>query len=274
MIPTGRRARPGPAGGRPAELYRAGRAWSHGGPIHRLSETRGRDRMRAVVHDSVRAAGGAANRGGRAARAEGRRGPRQGPRHDGQPVGLRLSRRGAVLHRATSPACGGRSTGSSAASWREKSKPSAQPSHGSRSATRSSACSGLRRARGVRLCCGRAARLAHKPAGMTFEEAASVLRRRDHGAGVPAAGGPPAGPEDPRLRRVRIDRHGGRAARQALRRPRHRGVRHQERRARAIARRRRGRRLHCGRTSRRTARRTTSSSTPSASTRSGGAEAR
>ena len=35
VIPTGRRARPGPAGGRPAELYRAGRAWKHGGPIHR-----------------------------------------------------------------------------------------------------------------------------------------------------------------------------------------------------------------------------------------------
>ena len=34
VIPTGRRARPGPAGGRPAELYRAGRSWSHGGPIH------------------------------------------------------------------------------------------------------------------------------------------------------------------------------------------------------------------------------------------------
>ncbi|HLO35953.1 MAG TPA: NUDIX domain-containing protein [Candidatus Deferrimicrobium sp.] len=35
VIPTGRRVRPGPAGGRPAELYRAGRAWNHGGPIHR-----------------------------------------------------------------------------------------------------------------------------------------------------------------------------------------------------------------------------------------------
>lgn len=35
VIPTGRLARPGPAGGRPAELYRAGRAWNHGGPIHR-----------------------------------------------------------------------------------------------------------------------------------------------------------------------------------------------------------------------------------------------
>lgn len=39
VIPTGRRAQPGPAGGRPAELYRAGRAWSHGGPIHRLQRS-------------------------------------------------------------------------------------------------------------------------------------------------------------------------------------------------------------------------------------------
>ena len=39
VIPTGRRARPGPAGGRPAELYRAGRAWRHGAPIQRLHRT-------------------------------------------------------------------------------------------------------------------------------------------------------------------------------------------------------------------------------------------
>jgi 8-oxo-dGTP diphosphatase len=39
VIPTGQRARPGPAGGRPAELYRAGRAWDHGGPIHRGPRT-------------------------------------------------------------------------------------------------------------------------------------------------------------------------------------------------------------------------------------------
>ena len=36
VIPTGRRASSGPAGGRPAELYRAGEAWDHGGPIHRF----------------------------------------------------------------------------------------------------------------------------------------------------------------------------------------------------------------------------------------------
>jgi 8-oxo-dGTP diphosphatase len=33
VIPTGRRARPGAAGGKPAELYRAGRMWKQGGPI-------------------------------------------------------------------------------------------------------------------------------------------------------------------------------------------------------------------------------------------------
>jgi 8-oxo-dGTP diphosphatase len=36
VIPTGRRTQPGSAGGRPAELYRAGDAWSRGGPIHRF----------------------------------------------------------------------------------------------------------------------------------------------------------------------------------------------------------------------------------------------
>jgi hypothetical protein len=41
-IPTGRTARPGPGGGRPAELYRAGRAWKHGTPIHRIQ--RGNER--------------------------------------------------------------------------------------------------------------------------------------------------------------------------------------------------------------------------------------
>ena len=35
VVPTGRRARPGPAGGRPAELYLAGHAWRRGGPIQR-----------------------------------------------------------------------------------------------------------------------------------------------------------------------------------------------------------------------------------------------
>ena len=33
VIPTGRRARPGSTGGKPAELFRAGRLWKQGGPI-------------------------------------------------------------------------------------------------------------------------------------------------------------------------------------------------------------------------------------------------
>jgi 8-oxo-dGTP diphosphatase len=33
VIPTGRRARPGSTGGKPAELFRAGRRWRYGGPI-------------------------------------------------------------------------------------------------------------------------------------------------------------------------------------------------------------------------------------------------
>jgi 8-oxo-dGTP diphosphatase len=35
VIPTGRRARPGASGGKPAELFRAGRMWRHGGPIQK-----------------------------------------------------------------------------------------------------------------------------------------------------------------------------------------------------------------------------------------------
>lgn len=38
--PTGRRTRPGTAGGRPAELFRAGPAWRRGGPIPRPTDER------------------------------------------------------------------------------------------------------------------------------------------------------------------------------------------------------------------------------------------
>ncbi|MBI4933732.1 MAG: NUDIX hydrolase [Actinobacteria bacterium] len=40
VIPTGRRAPSGAAGGKPPELFRAGRAWQHGGPIRRPSSTK------------------------------------------------------------------------------------------------------------------------------------------------------------------------------------------------------------------------------------------
>jgi 8-oxo-dGTP diphosphatase len=35
VVPTGRRAQPGSTGGKPAELFRPGRRWKHGGPIRR-----------------------------------------------------------------------------------------------------------------------------------------------------------------------------------------------------------------------------------------------
>ncbi len=40
LVPTGRHAEPGAEGGRPPELFRAGRAWRHGGPIHRNPDRR------------------------------------------------------------------------------------------------------------------------------------------------------------------------------------------------------------------------------------------
>jgi 8-oxo-dGTP diphosphatase len=39
VIPTGRRARPGASGGKPAELYRAGRMWQQGGGPIRFPQT-------------------------------------------------------------------------------------------------------------------------------------------------------------------------------------------------------------------------------------------
>ncbi len=38
VIPTGRRAQPGATGGKPAELYRAGRMWKYGSPIRRSQQ--------------------------------------------------------------------------------------------------------------------------------------------------------------------------------------------------------------------------------------------
>jgi 8-oxo-dGTP diphosphatase len=40
VIPTGRRARPGSSGGKPPELFRAGRMWKLGGPIRQPNERR------------------------------------------------------------------------------------------------------------------------------------------------------------------------------------------------------------------------------------------
>jgi len=39
VVPTGRRAKPGSSGGKPAELFRAGRMWERGGPIRYPQQT-------------------------------------------------------------------------------------------------------------------------------------------------------------------------------------------------------------------------------------------
>jgi 8-oxo-dGTP diphosphatase len=39
VVPTGRRVQPGSTGGKPAELFRAGRNWKHGGPLRRPQST-------------------------------------------------------------------------------------------------------------------------------------------------------------------------------------------------------------------------------------------
>ena len=86
----------------------------------------------------VRTAGGPSDRGGRAAGARGRRGPRQDPCGDRQPDGLPRPRREAVpvaLLQRLPPAEG---ADPRRASWRERSKRSARPSRGSRSMTGSS----------------------------------------------------------------------------------------------------------------------------------------
>ena len=202
------------------------------------------------------------------------RGPRRGPRHDGHPLRLRLPR---APTRSSSAAFTGirrpkrRIVGMELAGVVEAVGPAVhefavgdevfgvtRPAR-----TRSTSAS------------ARAGVLAHKPAGMSFEEAAAVCDGALHRALVPETGGSRAtGRSIARLRRVRVDRHRRGAARQALRRHvtavcntknvelvRSLGADEVHR-------------LHAARTSRRTARRTTSSSTRSASTRSGAAATR
>ena len=94
--------------------------------------------------------------------------------------------------------------------------------------------------RRVRLPSVRAARSRTSRPGMTFEEARRSATARC--IALPACERRPArGEEHPRLRRLGLGRNGRGAARQALRRRRDGRVRHEERRARAFARRRRGR---------------------------------
>ena len=108
---------------------------------------------------------------------------------------------------------------------------------------------------GVRDARGRSRRARLRPGGgrARSHPGGHVVRRRGRGVrrGVPGHGAPSRrrrgrGHAPPRVRRLRIVRHGGRADRQAPRRARHGRVRHEEPRARPLARCRRGDRLHAG----------------------------
>ena len=101
--------------------------------------------------------------------------------------------------------------------------------------------------------------IAQKPTGLTYEEAAARTRRLAARAQLPATGLSVARQERPRLRRCRFRRDGrGPAPCAPLRGGRRdRGVRHERRRARAVARRAGGPRSLSAKISRRTASATT-----------------
>ena len=204
---------------------------------------------------------------------EGRRGPRQDPRHDGQPDGLRLAQREAVLQLAIFTGL-----------RRPKRRILGMELAGEVEAV-GAAVTEFEvgdRVFGVKgfgahaefVCVRESAPLAHKPAGMTFEEAAAVCDgaciallvprgRRISGRGGASSSTAPPAPSAPR----RCSSPGTSARTSppcATRRTSSSCDRSEPTRSSTT----------CRRTSRRTARPTTSSSTPSASTRSGAADAR
>ena len=273
VIPTGRRAQPGSSGGKPAELFRAGRMWRHGGPIRQPEPgeaRRGRD-VRAVVYDRYGPTGRPPGRGRRAAGSRSGRSPRQDPRLYRHEDGLRISQRRGLplplLHRHP-PA----ETEDPRARIRRRGRRGRRSRHRVRR-RRPRLRRDCGRACGVRLRAGDRSGGAHA-GGRDLRRGGVGLRRCQPRPRLPADGRRPERPKRARLRRLRSRRHSRGAAREAVRRRRHGRVRHEERRARALAWCRPRDRPHCRRTSRRTARRTTSSSTPSASSRSGAADAR
>ena len=170
VIPTGRRAGPGPAGGRPAELYRAGRAWSNGGPIHRLQRD-GEDDDESRRPRPVRAAGGSATRGCRAARARGDQVliKIHATTVNRTDCGLRRpTLHQPLLHR--SPSTEAEDPRDGAGRRGRGGRRSRHRVRGRRPRLRRQ---GLRGTRGVRLHSGER-RAGDMPAGMSFEEAAAV----------------------------------------------------------------------------------------------------
>ena len=100
VIPTGRRAQPGSSGGKPAELFRAGRMWRHGGPISSRSRARReRDGRESSRLRPLRPAGRPPGRGRRAARSRGGRRARQDSRLHRHENGLWIPQRRVFVSR-------------------------------------------------------------------------------------------------------------------------------------------------------------------------------
>ena len=223
--------------------------------------------MRAIVHDRYGPPGGAPARGGRAARTGRRRGPRPGPRHHGQPHGLPLPRRAAVrLALLRRPAAAEAADPRQRARGRGRGgrvRPSPQFAVGDAVFGVSPGRFG---AHAEYVCVRESAALAHKPSGMSFEEAAAVCDGAIIGAHVPADGGPAAG------QRILVYGASGSIGTAAVQLARHFGAH-----VTAVCDTKNVELVRslgadevvdytASATSRRTARRTTSSSTPSAST--------
>ena len=211
VMPTGQRVAAGPTGGRPAELYRAGRAWETTGPIQRRQrrETLLVATMRAVVHDRY----GSPD----VLRLETVERPVPAPDEvlihvhsdDRQSDRLRLPCRARPSSCVRSAAGGVPGSRSWATSWRVSSRVSAVASPGSPSAT---GCSGSTSTRSAPTpstpACARTGPLATMPDGMTFADGAAMCDGFILALTLSAGRRPATGPAHPHLRCHRIHRHG------------------------------------------------------------------
>ena len=163
VIPTGRRAQPGTAGGRPG-LYRAGRAWQRGGPIHLRAEG---SEHEAVVRP-VRTAAGHGLEDVRVRFEEGGRCWSRCTRRPSRGA-TAASARPIRFSPASSPGCSARNGGSRA--W-------SSPGGGSRwrgaEFDVGDEVFGIGAAPTPSTSVREQGALAHKPAGMSWEEAAAT----------------------------------------------------------------------------------------------------
>ena len=129
-------------------------------------------------------------------------------------LGLRIPRSRARSSRASSPASAGRSAGSRGMEFAGVVEAVGLERHASSPwATRCSGCG--RGANAEYVCVREQGALAHKPERPELRGGRSRPRRSEHRACVPQQGRPRARKAHRRLRRIRLDRNGRRAARES-----------------------------------------------------------